>query len=240
MNKEAKIGLTIILVLLITFLAVMARKAYIYYTAEQALATDDQNNKEGDKESTVPATGKEARNSDKIHNARSAPEASSQPRVITAKTASVKPPQSTDKDDDPWNKPPRTLEPNAKNGGSFELAPRNSLLPDRHEEKAEYRYNHNDTIDSSANPEPRGKERIYSGRGTENNNDDGFQRPGRNTSYAIASARTYDAVDGDSLFDIARCKLGDASRWVELYNLNEAVLGKDIDNIAPGTRIALP
>jgi nucleoid-associated protein YgaU len=47
-------------------------------------------------------------------------------------------------------------------------------------------------------------------------------------------------AEGDSLFDIARSELGKASRWVEIYDLNADVLGKDIDSLTPGIRIVLP
>ncbi|MEN6449260.1 MAG: LysM domain-containing protein, partial [Thermoguttaceae bacterium] len=52
--------------------------------------------------------------------------------------------------------------------------------------------------------------------------------------------RSYTVADGDTLFDIARRELGRASRWVEIYELNEGVLGKDFNTLAPGTRLVLP
>jgi nucleoid-associated protein YgaU len=64
-------------------------------------------------------------------------------------------------------------------------------------------------------------------------------RSGRKSTSASAG-RTYTVADGDSLFDIARRELGKASRWVEIYDLNEDLLGKDIESLAPGTQIVLP
>jgi nucleoid-associated protein YgaU len=68
--------------------------------------------------------------------------------------------------------------------------------------------------------------------------------PNRNATLASAQhlrgTRSYTAVEGDTLFDIARCELGKASRWVEIYELNQSVLGMDIDNLVPGTELALP
>jgi nucleoid-associated protein YgaU len=57
---------------------------------------------------------------------------------------------------------------------------------------------------------------------------------------AASGGRTCVVAEGDSLFDIARNELGKASRWVEIYDLNADVIGKDIDTLTPGTRIVLP
>ncbi len=51
----------------------------------------------------------------------------------------------------------------------------------------------------------------------------------RASAPAASGGRTYIVAEGDSLFDIARSELGKASRWVEIYDLNADVLGKDID-----------
>ncbi len=47
-------------------------------------------------------------------------------------------------------------------------------------------------------------------------------------------------VEGDTLFNIARYELGKASRWVEIYELNRDVLGKDFNELRPGMRLVLP
>jgi hypothetical protein len=52
--------------------------------------------------------------------------------------------------------------------------------------------------------------------------------------------RTCTTVEGDTVFDIARRELGRASRWVEIYELNRAALGKDLNRLAPGTQLTLP
>ena len=62
----------------------------------------------------------------------------------------------------------------------------------------------------------------------------------RTSAPGASGGRTYIVAEGDSLFDIARSELGKASRWVEIYDLNADVLGKDIDSLTPGTRIVLP
>lgn len=55
-----------------------------------------------------------------------------------------------------------------------------------------------------------------------------------------ASVRQYEVQNGDTLFDIARYELGDASRWPEIYQLNRVALGDDIDYVKPGTKLVLP
>ncbi len=52
--------------------------------------------------------------------------------------------------------------------------------------------------------------------------------------------RRYTVVDGDTLFNIARYELGKASRWVEIYELNRDVLGKDFNELRPGIKLVLP
>lgn len=54
------------------------------------------------------------------------------------------------------------------------------------------------------------------------------------------SGRTYVVEEGDTLYDIAKYELGDGQRWPELFQLNRAVLGDDIDYLKPGTTLALP
>lgn len=59
------------------------------------------------------------------------------------------------------------------------------------------------------------------------------------TNVAVA-ARTYVVQEGDTLFDIARRQLGKASYWSEIYNLNRAVLGENLEQLKPGTELMLP
>jgi nucleoid-associated protein YgaU len=54
------------------------------------------------------------------------------------------------------------------------------------------------------------------------------------------SGRTYTVSEGDTLFNIARYELGKASRWVELYEANRDVLGKDFNYLTPGMKLVLP
>ncbi|MEX0866967.1 MAG: LysM peptidoglycan-binding domain-containing protein [Pirellulales bacterium] len=52
--------------------------------------------------------------------------------------------------------------------------------------------------------------------------------------------REYHVRDSDTLFDIARFELGQASRWVEIYELNQDVLTEDFNYLPPGTVLRLP
>ena len=67
--------------------------------------------------------------------------------------------------------------------------------------------------------------------------------PAAATSTAAAAphgAQRYVVQRGDTLFDIARYELGQASRWVEIYELNRPLLGDDVDHLSPGTELLLP
>lgn len=52
--------------------------------------------------------------------------------------------------------------------------------------------------------------------------------------------RVYVVEEGDTLFDIAKYELGQASRWGELYELNRDVLGDQGDHLKPGLELVLP
>lgn len=54
------------------------------------------------------------------------------------------------------------------------------------------------------------------------------------------NGRTYTVAEGDTLFNIARYELGKASRWVEIYELNRDVLGKDFNYLTPGIQLTMP
>jgi nucleoid-associated protein YgaU len=60
------------------------------------------------------------------------------------------------------------------------------------------------------------------------------------TRNQYRTGRTYTVAEGDTLFNIARYELGKASRWVEIYELNRDVLGKDFNYLTPGTQLSLP
>jgi len=55
----------------------------------------------------------------------------------------------------------------------------------------------------------------------------------------VSSGQTYVVEEGDTLWDIAKYELGDASRWAEILQLNRQVL-VDIDYLRPGTQLKLP
>lgn len=56
----------------------------------------------------------------------------------------------------------------------------------------------------------------------------------------VVSGSSYTVREGDTLFDIARKQLGQASRWTELYELNRAALGENLENLRPGVTLRLP
>jgi nucleoid-associated protein YgaU len=60
------------------------------------------------------------------------------------------------------------------------------------------------------------------------------------TGHQYGGGRTYTVAEGDTLFNIARYELGKASRWVEIYELNRHVLGKDFNYLTPGIQLTLP
>lgn len=51
---------------------------------------------------------------------------------------------------------------------------------------------------------------------------------------------TYQVQSGDSLWSIAKMKLGSGSRWRDLYEENRAVIGDDPDLISPGQELVMP
>jgi nucleoid-associated protein YgaU len=57
---------------------------------------------------------------------------------------------------------------------------------------------------------------------------------------AAEGGRRYLVEEGDTLGEIARYELGDASRWTEVYQLNRALLGNDPHSIRLGMWLVLP
>lgn len=60
------------------------------------------------------------------------------------------------------------------------------------------------------------------------------------STLAARATRPYVVEEGDTLYDIAKYELGDASRWPEIFQLNRDTLSVDIDYLRPGTKILLP
>ncbi len=60
------------------------------------------------------------------------------------------------------------------------------------------------------------------------------------TRRSYRGGRSYTVTEGDTLFNIARYELGKAGRWVEIYDLNRDVLGKDYNYLTPGMKLVLP
>lgn len=52
--------------------------------------------------------------------------------------------------------------------------------------------------------------------------------------------RRYLVANGDTLFHIAKRELGKASRWKEIYELNQDQLGEDFNYLSPGMELRLP
>ena len=57
---------------------------------------------------------------------------------------------------------------------------------------------------------------------------------------AVAGARTYVVVSGDSLSKIAKALYGDAKRWPEIYEANKALVGDNPNLIHPGQKLVIP
>ena len=62
----------------------------------------------------------------------------------------------------------------------------------------------------------------------------------RSASTRLAGERVYTVEDGDTLYDIARYKLGKGSRWPEIYELNRDALQDNFDYLTPGMKLLLP
>ena len=57
---------------------------------------------------------------------------------------------------------------------------------------------------------------------------------------APAGGGEYTVQSGDSLSKIAQQKLGDASKWPQIYDANRATIGDNPDLIKPGQRLRIP
>jgi hypothetical protein len=297
MNKEAKIGLAVILGLLIIFIGVVAKRVYSSHAAEQAVAATDK-----DAGSSEVSAGLGNATSDKTGKAKKTNATAGQPTVLAATPDYGKPPKGSTNGDDLWNVTidsgrsknsagstsgskslpsymPEPPKPGAENrydryGNSdrpatsyrhqqnVEGAPSDTADTDRRYNSLREGPDRNATADSSLalrskdNMQTAVSDDPVAGSDSDNRHlnstsdrytsiastagDYRNSADSARTSTSAAAGRTYTVADGDSLFDIARRELGKASRWVEIYDLNIDVLGKDIDSIAPGTQIVLP
>jgi nucleoid-associated protein YgaU len=243
MNKEAKIGLIVILAMIITFAAVLARRLYNSYAADQSAAAQGKDEKAAD---SAPAE-----TSNKPDKNNTASSSADQPTVVTATNILGK---MRGGNGQPWGADGDSRKADAEASRSAELNSPPSYMPEP--PKPDVDENRRDgygTADgassraqryadwpNSSPPRDSVDDRYASRPAAADGPRDYRSRPRRHASAVSTATRTYTVAEGDSLFDIARAELGKASRWVEIYDLNADVIGKDIDNPAPGTQLALP
>lgn len=78
--------------------------------------------------------------------------------------------------------------------------------------------------------------------GTEDDatNQDGAEVKTTSTAAEPPAATTYTVKSGDSLWKIAQQKLGDGTRWREIYELNKDTIGSNPNLIYPGQVYNMP
>jgi nucleoid-associated protein YgaU len=303
MNKEAKIGLAVILVLLVTFAAVVAKRVYTSQTDDEPFVENkkSENNPEG-------LASKDKENSIQEDKTKKSIVSNSQPTLVAPATIFDKPPMAVVSGDDKLNAASDSDGNNTPSRYASVSESPPSYMPEPPKSEDDDRYNRRKTADGSTSSRPRQRndlttttepndthrrndsstqssdrytrneksptsryndnsqsvdynetnmksgstagyrssiaDRYAKSASTSSNSTDSveYRNPFRSESTNIASGsgKTYIAAEGDSLFDIARNKLGKASRWAEIYDLNIDVLGKDIDSLTPGTKIVLP
>jgi nucleoid-associated protein YgaU len=224
MNKEAKVGLTIIFVLLVVFVVVLGRRMLGSRVADEVLTAKDRIEEQS--EPNVDPVKETAKNVVKAINAIIP---AGQPTVIQATAASAKPPKTSANEADLWNTASDAGKDRIPDGNVSDLKPAPSYMPEppKPDSGQRYgRYKNSIPAESDSSSVSADSRRDY-------------VRGQSNTS--VVASRKYVVAEGDSLFDIARSELGKASRWVEIYDLNIDVFsGNDLDNLAPGTEIVLP
>lgn len=57
---------------------------------------------------------------------------------------------------------------------------------------------------------------------------------------ADTAGTTYTVVSGDSLSKIAKNHYGDAAKWHQIYEANQAIIGSNPDRIEVGQELTLP
>ena len=62
----------------------------------------------------------------------------------------------------------------------------------------------------------------------------------RGASTRLTGEGVYTVEEGDTLYDIARYKLGKGARWPEIYELNRDALQDNFDYLTPGMKLLLP
>ncbi len=153
MNKEAKIGLSIILVLMVTFVSVVAWRVYRYRAAEQVSAAED---KDAERSAAPDKAGNET--SGMADKEKSVKQSAGQPRVIAATTMSGKPPESAASDEDLWNTTSDLGRKKISAGSGSELKRGPSYMPEPPKGDAEDRYNRYNNADRRASMQPREQE----------------------------------------------------------------------------------
>jgi nucleoid-associated protein YgaU len=63
--------------------------------------------------------------------------------------------------------------------------------------------------------------------------------PASSAAPSAAAPATYVVREGDTLIAIAREQLGKATRWTEIYELNRAALGENLEHLRPGLELRL-
>ncbi|RZK30528.1 MAG: LysM peptidoglycan-binding domain-containing protein [Hymenobacter sp.] len=63
---------------------------------------------------------------------------------------------------------------------------------------------------------------------------------GNNKPADAAASTTYTVVSGDSLSKIAKNHYGDAAKWHQIYEANQAIIGSNPDRIEVGQELTLP
>jgi nucleoid-associated protein YgaU len=233
MNKEAKVGLGVILVLAVLFVTTVGWRLYHSRTAEPAL----------------PAEGTASQKAESAGNAgngaaavsENAALAGGRPRVIAATNSSARSPQGAPSEDDLWNTGGGAQKNRVSDSGNSEPNRKPSYMPDLRRRAVPEQHDRYENADSRPPVREREQGSIF---GDETKRDaaayDDAPGRGRKSDAAATAGRTYTVAEGETLFDIARTELGKAARWVEIYDLNADALGSNIDNLRAGTQIVLP
>jgi nucleoid-associated protein YgaU len=254
MNKEAKIGLTVILVLIAVFVAVLGGRLYRSYTAGKSVVAEE---KEGNK--SMESAGKKKEIAGNSVKTKAVLPPVGQPTVVAASSATSKPPQSASGNDDSWSAASDSDIGTASRGAELEPKQAPSYMPVAPKPYSDDRYDRYKNTDGQSHSQSRrqdddaglsgtidrksAKDRYAMNNSREedsrySHSSRGFGRD--HTATTAKAGRTYTVAEGESLFDIARAELGKASRWAEIYDLNVDVLDKDLDSLTPGTKIVLP